>query len=124
MSHARASDRSVGSLLGVVAVAAGLLPWVRGGEPLPIPVGVGVVLLLLALVAPKALAPLAWAWDRLGRALQRVVGPVVLALVFFLVVTPTGLLRRAFGHDDLGLRRGAPPRWEPREAPASMRHPY
>ena len=47
-------------------------------------------------------------WLRFGALLHRLVSPVVLALMFYVVVTPVGLLMRALGKDLLGLKRGDP----------------
>lgn len=44
-------------------------------------------------------------WTQLGLLLGRVVSPVVAGLLFFLVVTPLGLLFRALGKDPLSLAR-------------------
>ena len=53
---------------------------------------------------PAALAPLNRVWTRFGLLLHRIVSPVVLGVMFFVVVTPTGLLMRALGKDPLRLR--------------------
>jgi hypothetical protein len=51
-------------------------------------------LLLLALFYSKLLAPLAYVWLKLGETLGFVTNKIFFGLVFFLVVTPIGLLRR------------------------------
>ncbi len=61
--------------------------------------------LLLALVAPRLLHPLNVAWLRLGLLLGRIVTPVTLGVMFFLVFTPLGWLMRLTGKNLLGLRR-------------------
>lgn len=65
----------------------------------------GLVLCVFALVAPGPATPLYRAWMLLGRAIGFVTTPLVVALIFFLVVTPTALLLRLLGRDILGLRR-------------------
>ena len=44
-------------------------------------------------------------WLRFGLLLNRIISPVVLAFLFYVVVTPMGMLMRAFGKDSLRLRR-------------------
>ena len=44
-------------------------------------------------------------WQRLGRLLHRIVSPVVLLFLFYVVVTPTGMLMRAFSKGTLQRRR-------------------
>ena len=51
------------------------------------------------------LAPLNRLWLRLGVLLNRIVNPLVMGLIFFTAILPTGLLMRAWGKDPLRLRR-------------------
>jgi hypothetical protein len=60
--------------------------------------------LVLALVLPKSLAPLNWGWTKIGLLLHKIVSPIVLGVLFFLVFTPTGVVMRLFGGDPLRLR--------------------
>lgn len=59
--------------------------------------GAAAVILAVGLARPRLLAPFNRAWTRLGLLLGRVMNPVVLGLMFFLVITPLGLLMRALG---------------------------
>ena len=61
--------------------------------------------LLAALVVPKILAPLNDLWLQLGRLLHRIVNPVVMGILFFVVITPAALLLRLAGKDLLRLKR-------------------
>jgi hypothetical protein len=61
------------------------------------------VLGLTALAAPRVLAPLSRLWLRLGLAMHRVVNQLVMGALFYLVVTPFGLVRQA-------MKRGLTPR--------------
>jgi len=84
----------------------------------------------LALRAPDRLAPANRAWHALGLLLARVVNPVVMAALFFLVITPMGWLMRAFGKRPLALRfePHAATYWIERTprgpAPGSMKDPF
>lgn len=60
-----------------------------------------VVTLLASLLMPKLYAPFAWLWFWMGKALGIVMSKVVLSLIFFLIVTPVGMMRRALGKDNL-----------------------
>jgi hypothetical protein len=100
------SDRSFGFVFtGVFSIIA-LLPLLRGGAPRWWAVAAAVVILALALVWPRALAPANRIWLRIGLLLHRIVNPIVMGAIFYLVVTPFGLVMR--------LRRSGP---------ASMRRP-
>jgi len=77
------------------------------------------VFLSLALLLPKVLAPLNWLWTKFGLLLHRIVSPVVLGILFFIVFAPIGFIMRRFGGDPLRLRfdPGAPSYWIERSPP-------
>ena len=66
--------------------------------------GIAAILLLGALIAPRLLHPVYRAWMRLGEALGWLNTRILLSLVFFLVVTPIGLVLRLFGRSPLDTR--------------------
>ena len=72
----------------------------------------------VSLVAPDILTPLNRAWMKFGALLHRIVSPVVLGVLFFVVITPFGLVMRLFRRNLLGLRREATDSyWVNREPP-------
>jgi hypothetical protein len=85
------------------AVVAGLfglaLPWLFGfGWPLWPWVLAG-LLSVLGLLAPAAVRPIYRTWMRFGLLLSKITTPLIMGLVFFLVITPMGLIRRVFARD-------------------------
>ena len=98
------SERGFGIVFALVFAAAGLFPLLDGGPPRGWAFGVAGALLAVALVRPALLAPFNRVWFKFGLLLQRVVNPLVMALIYFAVVTPTGLVLRALGKDPLRLR--------------------
>jgi hypothetical protein len=66
---------------------------------------VSLALLLLTMTWPNAFRPLAVLWFGFSHLLSRVMSRVILTLVFFLVVTPIGLIRRMTGADALQLKK-------------------
>jgi hypothetical protein len=99
------SNRSFGLLFSLVFAMVGLLPLVHGGEPRAWSLVIALVILILAVFFPSALSPLNRAWLRFGLLLNRIVSPIVLALVFYGVVTPMAVLFRRFGNNALRLQR-------------------
>lgn len=82
---------------------------------------------LAALVMPRTLDPLNRLWFRFGLLLHAIVNPLVMGLMFFVVMTPIGLLMRALGKRPIPLRpdRAAASYWLPREtAPGPMTKQY
>ena len=98
------SDRSFGFVFAVVFALIALWPLLDDAAPRWWALWVAGGFILLALAAPQLLAPANRLWTRFGLLLGRVVNPLVMGLLFFLVVTPTGLLMRAFGKDPLRLK--------------------
>jgi len=88
------SDRSFGIVFTVVFTIVSLLPLWRGAPPRWWAAGVAAVFGLLALVWPRALAPANRLWLLFGLLLHRIVNPIVMGVVFYLVVTPFGLVMR------------------------------
>jgi hypothetical protein len=97
------SDRSFGLVFFAVFVLIGMAPLAFGGAFRPWAILIAFVFLVFALAYPRALAPLNTLWTRFGFLLHRIVNPLIMALLFFLVVTPIGLLMRALGKRPLNL---------------------
>lgn len=65
----------------------------------------GVAVGLVAVAAPGLLTPLNKAWMKLGELMGKVVSPLVLGVIFFVLITPIALITRLFGRDELRLKR-------------------
>ena len=98
------SDRTFGLLLAGAFVVAGLLPLLHGATMRLWPIVIALPLFLLALVVPRSLHRANLYWSKLGLLLQRIVAPVVVGLLFFVVITPIALIFRALGNDPLRLK--------------------
>jgi hypothetical protein len=101
------SNRSFGLVMAAVAAIFGCLPLLRLAPPHWWLIGIAVAFAAFALVVPRALYPLNYLWFRLGLLLHRVMSPLIIGAVFFLCVTPIGLILRLVGKDVLSLRRRA-----------------
>jgi hypothetical protein len=66
---------------------------------------VSLALLLITMIWPNAFRPLATLWFGLSHVLSSVVSRVILSVLFFLIVTPIGLIRRLTGADALKLKQ-------------------
>jgi hypothetical protein len=113
------SDRSFGVVFAIVFTLVGVFPLLFGGAVQPWALGVGAAFLVVALAVPRLLAPLNRLWLRFGLLLHRIVSPVVLGIMFFVVITPMGVVMRAFGWDPLRLKldRDAASYWIDRSPP-------
>ena len=98
------SDRSFGFVFTVVFTIVALLPLWRGAQPRWWAVGVAAVFGGLALVWPRGLAPANRLWLHIGLLMHRIVNPIVMGAIFYLVVTPFGLGMRLLGKGPAAMR--------------------
>jgi Saxitoxin biosynthesis operon protein SxtJ len=113
------SDRQFGVVIGLFLVVVSLWPLLWRGRTRTAVLMVAAAVLLTAALAPFLLHPLNRAWTMLGALLGRIVNPVAMAALFYLVFTPVGLLLRLLGKDPLRLRwdAAAPTYWIERQPP-------
>jgi len=99
------SNRSFGVVFAVVFAIIGLFPLIHR-EPLRMwSLVIAGGFAIAAFAFPSVLAPLNRLWTKLGLLLHKVVSPIVLGVLFFVVITPMGIAMRLFGNDPLRLRR-------------------
>ena len=109
-THPLPSERSFGLLFGAVFVLLAAYGWFFKSWSSVVELsllGVALAFVLLGFVAPKILSPLNWLWFQLGQVLGKIVSPIVLGAIFFLLLTPVSLVTRLFGRDELRLKREA-----------------
>lgn len=98
------SDRAFGLTMAAAFAVLALLPLLsKGTVHRWALIGSG-SFALPALLAPGVLAPLNRLWTRFGRLLHSVTSPLVLAVMYYLVITPLALFFRAVRRDELRLR--------------------
>jgi O-antigen ligase len=100
------SERNFGLLVGGVFAALGVW-WLHRGRSsaiAPAFLMIGCVLVILGVRFPRALVLVNRAWMALAEILGFVTTPVILAIVFYLVLTPIGCIKRLLGWDPLRLR--------------------
>ena len=98
------SDRSVGLVFTAALMVVGLVPLLRGGSVRPWAIAAAGVVLVIALARPRWLRPLNRAWMAFGHVANAIVSSVLMALIFYGVVTPLAWVLRRTGHDLLRLK--------------------
>lgn len=77
---------------------------------------------VITVIQPRLLAPLNKAWFLLGDLLGKIISPIVLGAIFFLIITPVAFIGRVLGRDELRLKRQAlrsqPTYWIDRKSPS------
>ncbi|MBF0179436.1 MAG: hypothetical protein HQM03_05335 [Magnetococcales bacterium] len=101
----RATERGFGLVFAAFFAVIGLWPLLHGQAWRPWAVAAGALFLAIALLRPQLLKPWNRLWGRFGALLHRIVSPMVMAVVFFVVVTPIALLMRLLGKDPLRLKK-------------------
>ena len=102
--HKRSSNRSFGLLFFVVFLVIAFWPLTKKSEINLYLISIALIFLVLGLLNSKILSPLNKAWIKLGEILGRIVAPVVMAVVYFIILTPISLLVRLFGKDLIGMK--------------------
>ncbi len=97
--HKKSSNRSFGILFFLVFIGFGLWPLTKEMSPNIYLIIISVIFLILGLLNSKLLSPLNNLWIKFGEILGKVIAPIVMAVVYFLILTPISLLVRLFGKD-------------------------
>lgn len=113
------SDRAFGITFAVVFTLIALFPLLHGGAFRLWALLVAAVFGAIALIRPSLLAPLNRIWFRFGMLLHKVVNPIILGLMFFVVLTPVAGITRLFGGKllSLGYDKSLPSYWQRRSPP-------
>ena len=98
------SNRSFGIVFFIVFCLIAFYPLINGGQTRLWAISFAILFLILGLINSQFLTPLNRLWFKFGIFLAKFVSPIVMALVFFGVVTPTGLLMKLFKKDVLKLK--------------------
>lgn len=124
-SRTRSELRRFGLTVGgVFLVLAAVSAWRGHVLPPRILGALGVLLVVPGLLFPAALGPVERGWMAFASALGWFNTRLILGLVYYVVFTPAGLIRRLAGDPlDRRLRTGVPSHWIPREpAPSDPSH--
>jgi Saxitoxin biosynthesis operon protein SxtJ len=123
-----AEGRKFGLLVGGAFLLLAILFWYRSHLTVAsIALVLGGGLIAGGLIAPTSLGPVYRAWMALAVAISKVTTPIFMAVIFFLVLTPIGLLARLFGHRPIAAPREAGTYWHSRPAGArrsEMNHQF
>ena len=99
------SNKSFGIVFAAFFSIISFWPMLNGSEIRIWSLIIAVIFFILGLINSKILTPLNRLWFKFGLILGKIVSPIVLGIVFFLVVTPTGIIMRLIGKDLLNLKK-------------------
>ena len=98
------SNRSFGIVFSIVFLLIAIYPLINNDGLRVWSLIIAIIFLVLGLINSKILTPLNKLWFKFGILLGRIVSPVIMGIIFFLVVTPIGLIMRIIGKDLLNLK--------------------
>ncbi len=98
------SNRSLRIVFFIVFLLIALYPLIYSENIRIWSLIISLVFLLLGTINPRILTPLNILWMKFGLFLGKIVSPIIIGLIFFSVVTPTGLIMRIFKKDLINLK--------------------
>ncbi len=127
--YTSAQGRRFGFTVGIAFLVFTGIAWWRDHPTAATVFGsLGGVLVLAALTLPRHLGPVERAWMGLAHAISKVTTPIVMGVIYLLVLTPVGLLRRTLGKDPMVHQPATSGYWhsrpEGRRRTASMRRQF
>ena len=98
------SNRSFGIVFFIVFLLIAIYPLISQGEIRVWSVLISLLFLILGIINSKILTPLNKVWFKFGIFLGKIISPIVMGIIFFLVVTPIAFLMRILKKDLLNLK--------------------
>tara|TARA_Y100001970_G_scaffold256946_1_gene335152 strand:- start:278 stop:658 length:381 start_codon:yes stop_codon:yes gene_type:complete len=98
------NNKGFGLLFFIVFLLIGLWPLIKGESPRILFFPIALVFLILGLMNAKILSPLNRLWIKFGESLGKIIAPVVMAFIYFIILTPLSFLVRITGKDLLKIR--------------------
>ena len=98
------SNRSFGIVFFIIFFLIALYPLLSDHEIRLWALIISAIFLILGLLKSKLLTPLNKLWFRFGIFLGKIITPIIMGIIFFIVVTPIGLIMRLIGKDLLNLK--------------------
>ena len=98
------SNRNFGIVFFIVFLLIAIYPFLKGNDLRIWSLLISFVFLVLGLINSKILTPLNKLWFKFGLFLGKMISPLVMGFIFFIVVTPTGIIMRLMRKDLLNLK--------------------
>ena len=98
------SNRSFGVVFFIVFLLIGLYPLLKGNDLRIWSLIISFIFLALGLINSRILTPLNRLWFKFGLLLGKFISPIIMVIIFFIVVTPIGIIMRLFKKDLLNLK--------------------
>ena len=100
----KSSNKSFGIVFFLVFLLIGVYPLINDDSIRIWSLIISLIFLILGLINSNILTPLNQIWFKFGILLGKIISPIIMGIIFFLVVTPTGLIMRILRKDLLNLK--------------------
>ena len=98
------SNRSFGIVFFIVFLLISIYPLINNENVRIWSLVISLIFLVLGILNSNILSPLNKLWFKFGIFLGKIISPIIMGIIFFLVVTPIGLIMRLIGKDVLNLK--------------------
>ena len=98
------NNKSFGILFFIIFLLIALWPLINSQSIRLWALGIASIFLVLGIINSKILTPVKKSWIKFGEILGLIIAPMVMALVYFIFLTPISLILRLFGKDLLGIK--------------------
>ena len=100
----KTNNKSFGILFFIIFLILGLYPTLKGNSPNIYFIFISIPFIILGLIDSKILTPLNNAWIKVGEILGMIIAPIVMAIIYFFILTPISIIVRIFGKDLLSIK--------------------
>lgn len=98
------SDKSFGIVFTIVFFIIALVPIMSGNNLSLVWLVISIIVAFITFIKPSLLSPFNKSWTRFGLLLHKIISPIILALMYFLVFTPIGIAMRVMNKRPLQLK--------------------
>ncbi len=98
------NNKSFGILFFIVFLLIAVWPVIDSGSIRVWALVISILFFLLGLINSKILTPLKHGWIKLGEILGKVIAPIVMGFIYFIIITPIGIFMRLLGKDLLNIK--------------------
>jgi len=100
----KTSEKSFGILFFIVFFLVGIWPLFNSDTPRIWSLTLSFIFLTVVFLKQELLKPLNSTWIKLGEILGKIIAPIIMAVIFFFILTPLSFIIRIFGKDPLKLK--------------------
>ena len=98
------NNKSFGILFFIIFLLIALWPLINSGPIRLWALGIASLFFVLGIINSKILTPIKKSWIKLGEILGKIIAPIVMGFIYFIIITPIGLFMRLIGKDILSLK--------------------